>query len=133
MQALTRPIIERHNGSVIKYEADNLLATFREPAEAVHAGIGINLAIASGGERFEVAIGIDHGRFILIDGAECYGDPVNVACKLGEDIAHPGEVLLTQAAAKQLGDPPPFALRQQKVSVSGLELEVYAVDTPAAR
>ena len=133
MQALTGPIVQRHNGSVIKFEADNLLATFAEPSDAVHAALAINLAIASGGERFEVAIGIDHGRFILIDGNECWGDPVNVACKLGEDVARPAEVLLTLAAAKRLGDPPPFALREQRVSVSGLEFEVFAVAYPAAR
>jgi class 3 adenylate cyclase len=133
MQSLSGPIVQRHNGAVIKYEADNLLATFAEPSDAVHAAIAINLAIAAGGERFEVAIGIDHGRFILIDGHECYGDAVNIACKLGEDVARPAEVLLTQAAARRMGDPPPFALREQRVSVSGLEFEVYAVDYPAAR
>ena len=131
MQKLTAPIVEEHGGEVIKYEADNLFASFRNPVDAVHAAVAINQAIASGGERFEVAIGIDHGRFILIQGEDCWGDTVNVACKLGEDVARPGEILLTQAAAGHLGGA--YPMREQRVSVSGLEIEVYAIDYPAAR
>ncbi len=127
MQSLTAPIIERHGGAVVKYVADNLLASFAEPADAARAAVEINRAIASGTERFSVAIGIDYGRFILIPGRECYGDAVNVACKLGEDVAAAGEVLLTQAARARLGDRFDFALREQKVSISGLELAAFGV------
>ena len=132
MQALTAPIVERHRGEVVKYVADNLLATFAEAADAARAAVGINAAIATGSERFSVAIGIDYGRFILIPGRECYGDAVNVACKLGEDVAAAGEVLLTEAARAQLDDTFGFALREQKVSVSGLELATFGVLFPGA-
>lgn len=127
MQALTAPIVERHRGEVVKYVADNLLATFAEPADAARAAVGINAAIATGSERFSVAIGIDYGRFILIPGRECYGDAVNVACKLGEDVAAAGEVLLTEAARARLDDTFGFELREQQVSVSGLELATFGV------
>jgi len=131
MHLLTRPIVESNGGAVVKYEADNMLATFHAPVDAVRAALDINRAIAGGGEKFTVAIGIDHGRFIVIDDADCWGDTVNVACKLGEDVARAGEVLLTDAAAKALGDA--FALREQRVSVSGIEIHVHAVDLSSGR
>ena len=90
--------------------------------------LAINRAIVEGGERFTVAMGIDYGRFLLVDDCDCYGDPVNVACKLGEDVAESGEVLLTAAARACLGPTFPHALRETTVSVSGLEVHVFAVE-----
>ena len=126
MQALTAPIVARHRGEVVKYVADNLLAAFDAPADAALAAVEINAAIATGAQPFTVAVGIDFGRFILIPG-DCFGDTVNVACKLGEDVAQPGEVLVTQAARSRLSADFPFELREQKVSISGLELAVFGV------
>ena len=128
MQAVTRPIVERHGGTVIKYDADNMIAVFDAADAAAASALAINRAIVEGGERFAVAMGIDFGRFLLIDGADCYGDPVNVACKLGEDVAESGEVLLTAAARARLAPAFPHALREQVVSVSGLEVHVFAVE-----
>ncbi len=128
MQAVTAPIVERHGGAVVKYSADNMIAIFDAAAHAVQAAVAINRAIVEGGERFQVAIGVDHGRFILVDGADCYGDAVNVACKLGEDVAAAGEILLTAAARERLQEAFAHPLKEQRVSVSGLEVRVFAVE-----
>jgi len=129
MQALTAPIVAAHRGEVVKYAADNLLAAFDEVADALRAALAINGEIRSRDAGFRVSIGIDYGRFILVPG-DCYGDAVNVACKLGEDVAASGEVLLTEAARAHLPDPAPFELRAQDVSISGLQLEVFCVVAP---
>ena len=131
MQALTAPIVAGHGGAVVKYVADNMIATFDLPEHAAGAAIAINRAIAEGGERFQVAMGVDYGRFILIGGSDCYGDPVNVACKLGEDVAGAGEILLTAAARERLGAAFPHALREQRVSLSGLEVRIFALEARA--
>jgi adenylate cyclase len=127
MQALTAPIVAGHCGSVIKYTADNMIAIFQTVDAAAAAALDINRAITVGEERFSVAMGVDFGRFLLVDDIDCYGDPVNVACKLGEDVAHAGEVLLTAAAHARLDPAFPHALREQVVSVSGLEVHVFAL------
>ena len=129
MQSLTAPIVARHRGEVVKYAADNLIATFDEVADALRTAIAINGEIASGDAGFRVSIGIDYGRFILVPG-DCYGDAVNVACKLGEDVADSGEVLLTEAARARLPSPAPFELRRQNASISGLQLDVFVLDAP---
>lgn len=128
MQSLTAPIVARRGGIVVKYTADNMIATFPTVDAAAAAALDINRAIADNNERFAVAMGVDYGRFLLIDGIECYGDTVNVACKLGEDVAESGEVLLTAAARARLDAAFPHALRDQVVSISGLEVHVFAVE-----
>lgn len=128
MQALTAPIVADHGGIVVKYAADNMLAAFATVDAAAGAALDINRKIKDGGERFAVAMGVDYGRFLLIDGVECYGDTVNVACKLGEDVAESGEVLLTAAARARLDPAFPHPLRDQVVSISGLEVHVFVVE-----
>lgn len=128
MQVLTAPLVAMNRGSVIKYEADNMFASFDEPADAVRAAVAINQIIVRGEERFTVAVGIDFGRLLVINGSDCWGDTMNVACKLGEDIAAPGEVLLTESAAARLPRTFQYPLKPQQVSASGLEFKVFAVD-----
>ncbi|HUQ27038.1 MAG TPA: hypothetical protein VM051_00505 [Usitatibacter sp.] len=130
MQALTAPIVAAHGGQVVKYTADNMIAAFDEPAAAAQAALAIHEEIRTRDAGFRVSVGIDYGRFILIPGSDCYGDAVNVACKLGEDVADAGEVLLTEAARARLAASPVFALAPQQVSISGLELTVHAVRMP---
>jgi class 3 adenylate cyclase len=131
MQALTAPIVARHGGTVVKFVADNLMAAFDTAEGAVLAALTIQEEIGRGAAPFSVAIGIDYGRFILIPG-DCYGDAVNVACKLGEDVAMAGEVLLTESARSRLGAGFPVTLRPQQVSISGLEFAVFGVSRQGA-
>jgi adenylate cyclase len=74
-----------------------------------------------------VGVGIDYGRFLMIPGEYCYGDPVNISFKLGEDLARPGEVLITAAARERLPAGLSYALQEQPVSVSGLELSSFSI------
>jgi adenylate cyclase len=127
MQVVTAPIVRECGGEVIKYVADNLMAVFPDVLEAVNAAVRINRALPAAEAGPAVAIGIDHGRFLMIPGEDCFGDPVNVAYKLGEDLARPGEILVTAAARARLGEGAPHALREQQVSVSGLEFRAYSV------
>lgn len=133
MQLLTEPIVQAHRGHVLKYEADNLLAIFDDAADAVAAALAMNEAVAASPDwcdcvpRLAVSIGIDWGAMLVLPGEDCFGDPVNIAFKLGEDIAGPSEVLITERARDRLGDNPPFQLSRLILSVGGLELPAYRV------
>ena len=65
-------------------------------------------------------VGIDVGDILLIDQVECFGDAVNLAYKLGEDIARPGEVLLTPQARSAVSGMP-TRLKAMRISISGLQ------------
>jgi adenylate cyclase len=132
MHVLTEPVVRANNGEVIKYVADNMLAVFSEVGDAIAAAVAINLAlraapVPAGTDPISVSIGIDFGRFILVPGQDCYGDTVNVSYKLGEDLARPGEVLVSAAARERLGGASGHAFEEQRLSASGLELLVYGV------
>ena len=138
MQQITTPIVLAHQGSVVKNEADNLLAVFDDAQQAVRAALAMlqSAASGSGGTSPAIAfsIGIDCGEVLLIEHADCFGDAVNLAYKLGEDIARPGEVLVTQAVHDQLRGGTGLAgvqLQEATVSVSGLAVVAYTV-VPAA-
>ena len=127
MQVTTAPIVRECGGEVVKYVADNLMAVFPDGAEAVRAAVMINRELPASDTGPAVSIGIDHGRFLMIPGADCFGDPVNVAYKLGEDLARPGEILVTAAVRARLGEKAGHELREQQVSISGLEFVAYSV------
>jgi class 3 adenylate cyclase len=104
MQLAVRPVIGKFGGSIVKFEADNCFAVFPEPAAAIQAGLALMRAIAVDNETAEenagisVSCGIDYGRFLLLDGKDFYGSAVNFASKLGEEVARPGEILVTAQA-----------------------------------
>lgn len=120
-------------GRVVKYVADNMIAVFTDTATAVETAVRIMQALPAEGTpgAFTAAIGIDFGRLLLIEGADCYGDVVNVACKLGEDLACPCEILLTEAARASLGESAAYAMRSQPVTLAGIELMAYSVLLPS--
>lgn len=133
MQLAAAPIIERYKGEIIKYEADNIFAVFSDVRKAIDASISINMAInamnilTDEDKDIHVGIGIGYGEFLLIKGNDFFGDPVNRACKLGEDFSKAGEVLLTEEAYQQLANKDDFKFEEKIYNVSALMIKGYKV------
>lgn len=133
MQLITAPIIEAHGGHVVKFEADNCFAAFPKPKAAILAGIAINKACDKENEStpdefdIRVACGIDFGQILMIGGKDFFGNAVNRASKLGEDIANPGELLVTREAWNQIGDPSNLTGKEMKLVISGIELNALSI------
>ena len=131
MQLMTEPILEQWNGELVKYEADNLLAVFDCVSDAVNAAIAMNNAAISEDvepeRKITFSIGIDLGKIILLEEVDCFGDAVNLAHKLGEDLARPKEILITASAYEKLPDPKAFDFQQIAFSVSGISLKAYKI------
>jgi adenylate cyclase len=134
MQITTAPIIERHAGQVVKFEADNCFAMFDDVPSAVEAAVALNTAFAAINEftddefDIRISIGIDYGDVLLIGGPDYFGDPVNLASKLGEDIAGPGEILITEGALSKYSADRRPAGEEMSVSVSGLRLALLRLE-----
>jgi adenylate cyclase len=131
LRLIAEPLVWKHRGTIVKSEADNLFCLFGAVADALAAGREIiaglnaaNLALPEGRELY-VSIGIGYGRVLLIGEEDLMGNEVNLASKLGEDVAGYGEILLTEAARDELGEDE--AVEERTVSVSGLELRHYLV------
>jgi len=108
MQLNSRPVIQDAGGKVIKYEADNCFALFDDVLPAVRAAMRLNATFNEisrfTDEQFDIRLstGIDYGEVLLTGDSDYFGDTVNIACKLGEDVAGPGEILLTERAFTRL-------------------------------
>lgn len=133
MQEATRPIVHAHKGAVVKFEADNGFAVFPGPEDGIRAAIAMNevfeLENVSTPDEFDIRVscGLDHGKIILLDGQDFFGEAVNAASKLGEDIASAGEILVSRAAMDHLPAKIRFEGESVRFPVSGLWLEATRV------
>lgn len=141
MTAIATPFIQQHQGFVIKQEADNLFAAFPEVAEAVGAAVDVlkafkvvNMGLPSEHD-LHASIGIGYGTVLMVGEEDVFGSEMNLASKLGEDLARAGEILLTAAAFNQLHPrspdsaaslPPPW--KELELSISGLGFTAYQLN-----
>ena len=127
------PIIEAHAGRVLRIEADNIFALFADPEAATRCALEVQHHIEIANEplpaasEIYVAIGIGYGRMLLVGDDDAWGDEMNIACKLGEDLAERGQILLTAAAHEQVADATWATFTAWSVSVSGIDLTTYKV------
>ncbi len=128
MQMTTQPIVESYGGSVVKFEADNCFAIFDDVLAATQTAISVNQAFNKLNlhidEPFDirVSIGIDFGDTLLIGGPDYFGNVVNRACKLGEDIAGPGEVYITETAFEKIPASAELDGERINLTISGIKL-----------
>ncbi len=134
MQLTTEPIVKSYSGQMLKYEADNCFAVFPDPLAAVNAAISMQHAFASENILtsddldIHIAVGIDYGKLLIVGHEDCFGDPVNRASKMGEDIAAAGEILITKEAMDMIPAEAGIRTREMSISISGIEIPAFAVD-----
>jgi class 3 adenylate cyclase len=134
MQLTTEPIVKSYNGSMIKYEADNCFAVFPDSLSAVHAAIAMQHAFTASNmltpDDFDIhiACGIDYGKLLIVGHKDCFGDPVNRASKMGEDLAAAGEVLITKEAMETIPASANIQAKEIVVSISGITIPAFVID-----
>ena len=77
--------------------------------------------------RIDACIGIAQGRALVLPGQDLFGDCVNIAAKLGEDLAQPGEILVAMHAFSRIDTRETYVSEGMKVEVSGLAIEAVRV------
>jgi class 3 adenylate cyclase len=123
------PIVAAHNGKLLKCEADNCYAFFETPDEAIQASFDINAALFKSNHAFELdehiflSVGIDYGRVLLIGDLDFFGDPVNTASKLGEDLAIHAETLVTKRALEHSNFQVPELAERMVARISDIEIK----------
>jgi class 3 adenylate cyclase len=101
------PVVRRAEGQIVKVEADSLLLRFDDAAAACRGVAALESALKRHNkalpenERVRFSYGIGFGDVLDLE-HDMFGLEVNLASKLGEDLARPGEALLTPAAAAAL-------------------------------
>lgn len=128
MQITAEPIVRTHEGVILKFEADNAFAMFPTVDAALEASFELNAVFDQANREtpdeldIRIACGIDYGPILVVQQEDFFGDAVNRASKLGEDIAAPGEVLVTAQAAARLATPQRWSLEPCEFRISGITL-----------
>jgi adenylate cyclase len=131
LERVVSPIVQAHGGRVLRVEADNIFALFEDTATAIRCSAEVqrNVEIANeplpAASEIYIAIGIGYGRLLLVGDDDAYGDEMNVACKLGEDLAKQGEILLTASAHDAVGNSEEWQFEDSSAPISGLDLKAY--------
>ncbi len=134
MQLTTEPIVKAYRGSMIKYEADNCFAVFPDPLSAVNAAIAMQQAFSAANLLtpddldIHIACGIDYGKILVVGHEDCFGDPVNRASKMGEDLACSGEILVSKEAMEMIPAEAGIRAREMSLSISGITIPAYKIE-----
>lgn len=105
--AAARPAMARVGGETVKVEGDSLLIRFTDVGAACRGVVALETCLRRvnrgkpANERLAFSYGIGYGDVLDLEG-DMFGLEVNLASKLGEDMARPGEALLTPAAVAAL-------------------------------
>ncbi len=133
MREIVGAVFERHRSLAWRSGADNLFAEFATADRALAAGLAAHKAVEKAGlmltetEPFRVCVGIGFGRVLRAGSKGVYGNEMNLASKLGEDVAEGGETFLTESAHGHLKRRKAARFKKRKVVVSGNAITFYAV------
>jgi len=106
------PVIEDHDGILLKEEGDSFLVIFRNVKKALQCSIAMQRVLEGYNtakvpeEKILLCIGLGFGRVLRIGDVDVFGEEVNSASKLGEDTAKAGEILVTKAVMEKAKDYP---------------------------
>ena len=120
------PVVENHDGILLKVEGDSFFVIFRNVQKAIRASIEMQQTTVRYNtarvpqEHVLLCVGLGFGRVLRIGDADVFGAEVNAASKLGEDIARASEILVTKA------------VRDAAASVDGISFEPIDEVPPGA-
>ncbi|MDD2805442.1 MAG: adenylate/guanylate cyclase domain-containing protein [Elusimicrobiales bacterium] len=124
-------IVHRMGGVTLSNKADNLMLTFPEPGPAVACAIEMHRWLKRRNKplpdfkKYNICVGIHHGKLLRF-ADDAYGAAVNVAFKLGEDVAGKDELIVSG----QVNDLIKKDFRtdySKHVTIGGTTFDVYRV------
>src|SRR6185437_9285011 len=105
-QELIDPQIAKHGGRMVKLMGDGALVEFASVVDAVECAVAIQRGMGEWNagklenQQIVFRIGINLGD-IIIDGADIYGDGVNLAARL-QGLAEPGGICISSSVREQV-------------------------------
>jgi adenylate cyclase len=126
--------IENHHGRFVSSAGDSVLAEFASVVEAVNCAVEIQTGLREENSniaperRMEFRIGVNLGD-VMVEGAQIYGDGVNVAARL-ESLAEPGGISISRTVHENIRNKLPLNfedLGEQAVKNIAEPVRVYRV------
>jgi len=133
-ERLLIPVIEDHDGILLKSEGDSLLVIFRNVDKAIQSTLRMHDVLIEYNqdkapeEQILLCVGLGYGKVLRIGDQDVFGSEVNAASKLGEDTAEAWEILVTNSVKdkaeiipgirfEELKDAPPGADKAYRIIV----------------
>src|SRR5579864_4252907 len=136
------PLLDKYGGRVVKLMGDGVLAEFASVVNAVQCAVELQAGMEKGNEdrsperHMRLRIGINLGD-VIVEGADLYGDGVNLAARL-EGLAEPGGICISQTVFQHVQRSLPLAYQdigEQQVKNFAEPVRVYRIPavSPAAK
>ena len=99
-------LVARHDGRIVNTWGDAVIAEFASVVEAVQCAVEIQQEISNQdpdppqAQRMRFRIGINLGD-VMVEGADIYGDGVNIAARL-QELAEPGGIVVSSTVYDQV-------------------------------
>ncbi len=133
-ERLLIPVIEDHDGILLKAEGDSLLVIFRNVDKGIRCCLKMQEVLKEYNkdkvpeEQILLCVGLGYGKVLRIGDQDVFGSEVNAASKLGEDTAEAWEILVTDGVKdsaekipgiqfEEIDDVPPGAAKAYKIIV----------------
>lgn len=134
-RSLQNPLIQKHNGRLLKEMGDGILASFTTISDAVYCAGQIQMACEEQSD-LSLRIGIHQGE-VVFEGEDVFGSGVNIASRI-EALASPGEVWVSETIHRnvqnKLGISSEFIREEQLKNVREplklFRLTVSSIDRP---
>jgi adenylate cyclase len=105
LQTLSREIVQHHQGRVVKFVGDAVLAGFPSTELAVRAAAVLSREYREqsvrAGRAHELRVGVHLADVVVAPDGDLYGDGVNAAARI-QETARPGQVVISQDVWRQL-------------------------------
>jgi class 3 adenylate cyclase len=124
-ERLLVPVVENHDGIILKMVGDSFLVIFRNVQKAIRASIEMQRTLRTYNENKDevehvlLGVGLAHGRVLRIGDSDVFGAEVNAAYILGEETSVAYEILVTKA------------VREAARGIDGIAFEEMSEELPA--
>ena len=127
-------VIQAHGGKVVKEWADDIFAVFPSSKAGLTCAMNMQkrLQEMNAGkpeeDTFTICVGLAKGEILFLE-REIFGDAVNMASKLGEDLASSDDILLSESVYEDVQNEfPQLSYEQKYTKMSGVEFNYYLVN-----
>ncbi len=104
MHHIAVPLAQSYGVFLVKFFSDDMLFAHANPATlfSFAQALVASLRDVRVGRPIHVGVGISYGPVLFIEGKDAWGEAVNTASRLGEDIAGAGEILVDYSVWSRL-------------------------------
>lgn len=126
-ERLLIPMIEDHDGILLKVEGDSFMVIFRNVDKALQCTIHMQRRLKeynadkNDEDKVLLCVGLGYGKMLRIGDSDVFGAEVNAASKLGEDTAKAWEILVTQAVKDRATDTKEITFEEIKEEIPGTQ------------